>query len=71
MKRFKIMGVMLAAMWAIGLMAATSAFALPDISITQQLLPAASKLLKQHRKNEKSKAPVALCSAVKDGMCYI
>ncbi len=34
MKRFKIMGVMLAAMWAIGLMAATSAFALPDISIT-------------------------------------
>ncbi len=34
MKRFKIMAVMLAAMWAIGLMAATSAFALPDISIT-------------------------------------
>ncbi len=33
MKRFKILGVMLAAMWAMGLMA-TSAFALPDISIT-------------------------------------
>jgi hypothetical protein len=33
MKRFKILGVMLAAMWVMGLMA-TSAFALPDISIT-------------------------------------
>jgi hypothetical protein len=33
MKRFKIFGVMLAAMWVMGLMA-TSAFALPDISIT-------------------------------------
>jgi hypothetical protein len=33
MKRFKILGAMLAAMWAMGLMAA-SAFALPDITIT-------------------------------------
>jgi hypothetical protein len=38
MKRFKILGAMLAAMWAMGLMA-TSAFALPDISVTLGSFP--------------------------------
>ena len=71
MKRFwKILGVMLAAMWAMSLMA-TSAFALPDISITLGSYPLHLNYLSNTVITKLESSPLARCSTAKVCTCYI